>query len=76
MPQCKQLVEVVRVAAWHVRIAADACLLLITTLPVMRLCTAGDCHDAVYISTSEADVKFCPGSRTHFEVITREVRGM
>jgi hypothetical protein len=34
---------------------------------------AGDRHDAVYVGTAEADVMFCPGSRTHFELLAREV---
>lgn len=62
-------------AAWHVRIGeqqADSSGLLLRP-DVSCTCIAGDRHDAVYVSTSEADVKFCPGSRTHFEVITREV---
>jgi hypothetical protein len=35
--------------------------------------TAGDRHDAVYTNTTDADIKFCPGSRTHFEFFQREV---
>lgn len=35
---------------------------------------AGNRHDVVYTNTTEADIKFCPGSRTHFEFFQREVR--
>lgn len=35
---------------------------------------AGDRHDAVYIGSHDADVSFCPGSRTHFELLARRVR--
>lgn len=34
---------------------------------------AGDRHDAVYVNTTDADIMFCPGSRTHFEFFQREV---
>lgn len=33
---------------------------------------AGDRHDAVWTNTTDADIKFCPGSRTHFEFFQRE----
>lgn len=39
--------------------------------PLHTLCT-GARHDAVYINTQDATVKFCPGGRTHFELLQRE----
>lgn len=37
---------------------------------------AGEPIDKTYVGASDATIYLCPGNRTHFEFIQREVRGL